>query len=334
MTYPVTQRHVATAAGVSQAVVSLVLSGGGDRLPWPTRQRVHAAVDALGYVPNRSAQRLRAKRTWSIGCVLPDISNPYYPALQRGVQEVAAAAGYDVVAMHTDGTPEQEQRLLAWGRERRVDGLVGVFFTLSERELGALAEDGVAILRVEPRRGSDIVLPLDNIYVDNRRAAKEAAEHLIRRGHRRIAMLSVDHGPGPERTAGYGTAMAEAGLPAQLALQASFTPEAGSAGMRSLLAGAQRPTAVFAANDLMALGAMMILREHGLQVPGDVAVMGFDDIEAARWVTPALTTVNQFQVAVGRVSAEMLLQRLAGLPPGTAGRQREMPFQLMLRESA
>ena len=332
--HSVTQRHVAAAAGVSQAVVSLVLSGGGDRLPSLTRQRVQAAADALGYVPNRSAQRLRAKCTWTIACVLPDICNPYYPALERGVQEVAAAAGYDVIAVHTDGTPAQERRLLDWGRERRVDGLVGVFFTLSGLELGALAEHGVAVLRVEARRKSDTVLPLDNIYVDNRRAAKEAVEHLIRRGHRRIAMLSVNGGPGPERVAGYAAAMAEANLPAQLEVQASFTPEAGSAGMLSLLAGAVQPTAVFAANDLMALGAMMTLRDHGLQVPGDVAVMGFDDIEAARWVTPALTTVNQFQRTLGRASAEMLLQRLAGLPPGTAGRQREMPFQLMMRESA
>jgi len=315
-------------------VVSLVLSGGGDHLPSLTRERVQAAATALGYVPNRSAQRLRAKRTWTIACVLPDISNPYYPALEQGVQEVAAAAGYDVIAVHTDGTPEQEKRLLGWGRERRVDGLVGVFFTLSGLELGVLAENNLAVLRVEARRKSETVLPLDNIYVDNRRAAKEATEHLIRRGHRRIAMLSVNGGPGPERAAGYAFAMAEAGLPAEMELQASFTPEAGSAGMSSLLAGTVRPTAVFAANDLMALGAMMTLRERGLQVPGDVAVMGFDDIEAARWVTPALTTVNQFQRALGRVSAEMLLQRLAGLPPGTTGRQREMPFQLMIRESA
>ncbi len=113
VTQPVIQRQVAVAAGVSQAVVSLVLSGCGDRLPLLTRQRVQAAADALGYVPNRSAQRLRAKRTWTIACVLPDISNPYYPALERGVQEVMTVAGYDVIAVHTDGTPDQEKRLLA-----------------------------------------------------------------------------------------------------------------------------------------------------------------------------------------------------------------------------
>ena len=122
MTQPVTQQHVAAAAGVSQAVVSLVLSGGGNRLPSLTRQRVQAAADALGYVPNRSAQRLRAKCTWTIACVLPDICNPYYPALERGVQEVAAAAGYDVIAVHTDGTPAQAAARLGTRAARRRPG--------------------------------------------------------------------------------------------------------------------------------------------------------------------------------------------------------------------
>lgn len=334
MTRTVTQRQVALAAGVSQAVVSLVLSGGGQRLPAETRLRVQEAAAALGYAPNRSAQRLRARRTWTIACVVPDISNPYYPALVRGVQEVAAAAGFDVIAVNTDGTPEQERRLLDWGRQRRVDGIVGVFFTLSGQQLATLADAGVAVLRIEARRKPGPALPLDNIYVDNRRAAQTAAEHLIRRGHRRIAMLSVDSGPGPERAAGYAAALTQAGLAPQTEIQVGFTPEAGAAGIMRLLDQPAPPTAVFAANDMMALGVLMALRDAGRQVPGDMAVVGFDNIDAARWVTPALTTVNQFQHGVGRVAAEMLLHRLTELPADAPGTQRELPFELVVRQSA
>jgi LacI family transcriptional regulator len=330
----VTQRQVAVAAGVSQSAVSLILSGAGERLPTETHDRVHAAVVELGYVTDQSAQRLRTRRTRTIACVVPDITNPYYPALERGVQEVAAAAGYDVIAINTDGIRDRERHLIKWGREHRVDGVIGVFFTLSRRELSVLVDEGVAVLRIEAQKKEPQAMALDAVFTDNRRAAKEAVEYLIGRGHRRITMLTVEAGPGPERAAGYAMAMAGAKLSVQVEVEDSFTPEAGSNAISRLLSQSVRPTAVFAANDMMALGALTTLQERGVRVPDDVAVLGFDDIEAARWVRPALTTVNQFQRELGRASATMMLERLRALPRTTPGRQREMPFQLVIRDSA
>jgi LacI family transcriptional regulator len=313
----------------------MVLGGGkAASLPDETYQKVLAAARRLGYVPNRSAQALKTSRTMTVACVVPDVANPFYPSLVRGVQAVADEAGYDVTVINTDGSAARERRFLDWSLRGAIDGIVGVFFTLRARDFAPLVAAGVCIARIETgaKRGGS--MPIDNLFVDNFTAARAATGYLIEKGHRRIAMIAGLGGPEATRTSGYLHAIAEAGMRQELVSRGEFNEENGYRATRVVLEASPRPTAIFAANDLMALGAMTAIREAGLAIPSNVALMGFDDIFAARVVTPPLSTVNQFQYDLGRAAAEMLLERLNALPPNTPGRGREMPFEIVRRSSA
>ncbi len=306
-------------------------------MPEATRRRVLGAVDELGYVPNGAARSLRTQRTSTIAAVIPDITNPFYPAFERGVQEVAEAGGYDLIVYNTGGVAERERRCVRSLQQGRVDGVVAVFFHLKAEDLRPLLERNVALVRLEAvKKGvSSLELPFDNLYVDNVAASRAAVEHLIRRGHERIGMISGGSGPGRARLGGYRAALAARGLPVEegLVRGGGFTADGGHDAMQVFLEGPNPPTAVFAANDVMAMGALVAMREAGLGVPGDIAVVGFDDIPAARLITPRLTTVAQFQENLGLRAAEMLLERLDGTAP-EHGRSEEMPYELIVRESA
>lgn len=327
-----TQKDVAARAGVSQAMVSMALSGSGAAIPEDTRRRIGAAAAELGYAPNRFARALRTSRTMTLACIVPDITNPFYPSLIRGIQSVAEAQGYDVLAVNTDGDPGRERHLLDWSRQGRVDGVVGVFWTLRAADFAPLLRGGVPVVRIESTRKGAGALPLDDIFVDSRAASLAMTRYLLGRGHRRVAMIAGRGGPQGARVEGCRAALAEAGIAPDVVLDEAFNEEGGLRAARALLGRDPRPTAIFAANDLMAIGAMQAIRESGLDVPGDVAVAGFDDIAAARLVSPGLTTVAQFQGEVGARAAEALLARLRGEAP-EAGTAREMPFRLIERGS-
>jgi LacI family transcriptional regulator len=327
-----TQKDVAKLAGVSQATVSMVLSGGAPTIPADTWERITSAAKELGYVPNRAAQALRTSRTMTIACIVPDITNPFYPALIRGIQSVTDKVSYDVLSVNTDGSAERERHFLDWFRQGRVDGVIGVFFTLRASDFKLLIDAGVPIVRIESakKRGGDIAL--DDIYVDSRAAARDVARYLIARGHRRIAMVAGRGGPQGVRIEGYQDALREAGLDSHVVVETTFSEVGGTRAAEQLLAGPFKPTAIFAANDLMAIGVMQALRGRGIDIPDQIAVVGFDDISAARLVTPPLTTVAQFQDRMGARAAEILLARLNGSAP-PVGTTEEMPFSLIERGS-
>jgi len=330
-----TQQDVARLAGVSQTTVSLVLSGPGASLvPEETRRRVLEAAERLGYVPDSNARGLRMRKTFTIASIIPDITNPFYPEVERGIQDVADQQGYDLIVYNTDGLEEKERKCLRSVLQRRVDGVVGVFFHLGANDLRPLLERGVHVVRLEPRAQETGPWPLDNLYVDSVAAARAATEYLLARGYWPIAMLSADTGPGPLRLRGYLEALSAHGLgvEADLLERSDFTERGGYEATRRLL-GRRRPRAIFAANDLMAMGALLALREAGLQVPDEVAVMGFDDIPTAKMVNPPLTTVKLFQEQLGRRAAAMLFERMRGEGPAM-GRSEEMPFELVVRCSA
>jgi LacI family transcriptional regulator len=330
-----TQKDIAKLAQVSQATVSLVLNGISDAsVPRATQLKVLHAAKSLGYVPNRVAQSLRTQQTKTLACIVPDITNPFYPALERGAQKSAEANGYDVLIYNTDGLPAKERRCLDRLLEGRVDGVIGVFFHLTAVDLRPLLERKIGVVRIEANPKKIGPWPLDNLFVDNAAGAKAAAEYLIERGHRRIAMIAGAGGPERNRVSGYLQALNEAGLEPQLVSHGDFNAESGYQLTKEMLAAGARPTALFAGNDLMAFGAMSAIREAQLTIPDDIAVMGFDDIFAARFVTPPLSTINQFQYELGRVAAEMVLERLNQLPPDSPGRQRQMPFEVVKRQSA
>lgn len=329
----ITQADVARVAGVSQASVSYVVNESAVPIPDETRKRIFAAMDQLGYVPNVMARRLRRGKTLTIAGIIPDILNPFYPAFERGIQEVTDEQGYDLIIYNTDGQREKEQRCLQSLLQGRVDGVIGVFFHLSALELLPLLKYQIALVRLEATQKKGGELPIDNIFVDNVLAAKDAVRYLIKQGHKRIGMLSSLDGPANFRLAGYQQALKEAGLKPEnpLIQHDSFDENGGFRATQKLLS--KRPTAIFAANDLMAMGAMMALRQRGLRIPKDVAVLGFDDIPVAKLVYPALSSVAQDQQALGRRAAEMVFERLSGAFTGP-GRAQGVAHQLVLRDSA
>lgn len=311
----------------------MVLSGGGaPAIPAETWERITKAARELGYAPNRAAQALRTSRTMMIACIVPDITNPFYPALIRGVQSVTDAISYDVLSVNTDGSPERERHFLDWFRQGRVDGVIGVFFTLKARDFKPLVDAGVPIVRIESskKRGGDIAI--DDIYVDSRAAARAVTKYLVDRGHQRVAMIAGRGGPQGVRIEGYRDALAEAGCEPHVVVDDEFSEVGGIRAAEAILSGSYKPTAIFAANDLMAIGAMQALRERAIDIPRDIAVVGFDDISASRLVTPPLTTVAQFQDRMGARAAEILLARLKGDFP-SVGTTEEMPFKLVERGS-
>jgi LacI family transcriptional regulator len=329
-----TQRDIAAATGLSQTAVSLVLNRvEPSTVSAEARERILQTARQLGYVANRMARNLQSARTHTLACIVPDITNPAYPALVRGLQPAAAAAGYDTMIYDTDGTPERERRALDWLSQGHVDGVLAVLFHIDDAELLAATQGRVAVVRVGGR-ANDPSSPIDRIYVDNAAAAQAMTQALIDKGHRRIVMVSCPLGPGAERRRGFRAAMKQAGLAARVIAAEDFTQAAGARAMSAELAGRFRASAVFAANDLLAIGVMAALRAAGRRVPDDVAVAGFDDIPAAQLLDPALTTVRRSEQEVGRFAAELLIARLDGPDADRPGRGFEWPFQLVMRDSA
>jgi LacI family transcriptional regulator len=330
-----TQADVAKLAGVSQTTVSHVLNNNTlVSLPLETRQRVMNAIEQLGYAPDRNAQSLRTGKTYTIAGIIPDITNPFYPTFERGIQDIAEGENYDLIMYNTDGMAEKERKALHSLQQGRVDGVIAVLFHLRVMDLMPLLENNIPVVRLEARRKNVGGLPLDNLYVDNVAAARTAVNYLIERGHRRIGMIAgQQQGPGNMRLMGYQEALEQHSIPCDEALiqYGAFNEVGGYEGMRALLD--MRPTAVFAANDVIATGALMALREAGMRVPDDMAVMGFDDIPMAKLLNPALTTITQFQANLGQRAAQMLFDRLNGAALHE-GRCEEMPYELVVRESA
>jgi LacI family transcriptional regulator len=332
-----TQYDIARELGVSQSTVSQVLGNrAASTIPEETRQRVLEAARALGYVPDRVARSLRTGKTNIIAAVIPDITNPFYPALVRGIQDVAEEHAYHVATYNSDGDGGKERQLLEVIMQARADGVILAPFHLDRAALQPLLDRQTpVVLLAGPDEYPD--LPVDNIGTDAVGSAQAATEYLIGRGHRRIALLTSDLAwAGRKRAEGYDRALKEQGLPIDDELVVwckDFTEKGGFEGMQRCARLRPLPTAVFAASDQLALGALLAARELGIDVPGQVAIIGIDDISLARLVSPALTTIAQDQERQGRQAAQMLFERLNQSYQGPP-RRIFMPYELIVRESA
>jgi LacI family transcriptional regulator len=328
-----TQNDIARLAGVSQATVSQVLNNAMvGSIPEETRRRVQDAIEQLGYVPDRAARSLRTNKTYTLAAVIPDITNPYYPTFIRGIQDEAERRGYDLVIYNTDGELQKEQKCLRSVRQSKVDGVIAVLFQLTAEHL---AELGAPVVHLQPK--PDTPPPVDVIYLDNPAATRDLVNYLIERGYDCIGMIAGEEDTPPRygRVRGYVQALSEHHIPLEeiLIRGGSYNQAGGYQGMKELLSLKQRPCAVFAANDLMAMGALVAAREAGLRVPEDIAIAGFDDIPTAALIDPPLTTVTQFQDQIGKRATEMLFDRINGTAPQEM-RVVEMPYRLIIRKSA
>ena len=291
-------------AGVSIATVSRALNGGP--IADATRARVTAAVAQLGFQRNAHAQSLASGRSRTVGVVVPDVAGPLYAQMARGIEDALEPLGMQFFLVTDNRTPEFGRRVLQSLLERRVDGLILIGNLIPSRELEGLLASGPATVTIE--READPT-PFDAIDLDNLGGAQQATQHLIERGHRRIAHVRVSRRAGTERLAGYRAALAAADLEPGPILDADFTE---ASGYQAGLALAARPgvSAVFCGNDRIALGLMRALSEAGIRVGHDLSVIGFDDLPFAAYLNPPLTTIRHNARDLGRRAAEHLIRML------------------------
>jgi DNA-binding LacI/PurR family transcriptional regulator len=331
----VSLKDVAAVAGVSVRTVSNVVNRFPHVAP-DTRARVEQALAELNYRPNLAARNLRRGRSGLIGLVVPEIDSPYFSELAAHLVLAAEERSWTVLVEQTGGDPARERAFLEGAAATFVDGLVFSPWGLGAADLRRSAEDTPLVLLGE--RSSDGVA--DHIAIDNVAAAVEATEHLITLGRRRIAAIGVQPHLTNEtarlRLEGYRACLRAAGHPRDERLEvqvAALHREDGAAAMRALLASDETPDAVFCFNDQLALGAIRAAHDAGLDVPGDLAVVGFDDIEDGRYSCPSLTTISPDKWAVAVRALECLAERLDGDRVDTA-RDIVVPHRLVVRESS
>jgi LacI family transcriptional regulator, galactose operon repressor len=333
-------QDVARAANVSQSTVSRILSPATSSskvlISEETRDKVLAVVKELGYHPNQYARSLRGKNSHAIGMLIADISNPFYHPMVRAVQDVASQHHYSLMIANSDHIREKEVLFCESLLRRPVDGAIIIPYHLTDDDFQDLIErTGMAISAI----GNHIQHPeVDVTYADDTKASYEAVRWLIeQRGHRRIAMLhsSLKYPVTIRRQGAFRQAMQDAGLsiPPEYMVEGDWSVEFGRTAITTLMKLSEPPTAIFAAADTIAIGALEMAEEMNYRVPEDIAIIGFDDIPASSWVRPRLSTVAQYPGQMGTLLANALFQRILGEYSGPA-RRYEVPCRFMERESA
>jgi LacI family transcriptional regulator len=306
-----TIKDVARHANVSVTTVSHVVNK-TRFVSEAGRERVEQAIRALGYVPSAVARSLQRSATNTLGMLIPNSSNPYFAEIVRGIEDRCFGAGYNLVLCNTDDEPRRQGIVLQVLAERRVDGLI-VVSSGEDPALPALLS-GLRIPTVMVDREVD-TLPCDLVETAHMQGALLAVQHLTALGHRRIACIGGPAGvaTADQRAEGWRMALAGMGLSSSGLLQpGDFKSEGGYAAMHAILRQTPRPSAVFVANDLMAIGALCAAHECGVCVPDELSLVGFDDIELARFACPPLTTVAQPKQRIAALAVDMLLERIEG----------------------
>ena len=318
----VTIRDVARLAGVSVTTVSHVLNGSRYVEP-ETKGRVRRAVEQLGYRPNLLARGLRRRETATIGLLIPDNSNPFFAEVARVIEDAGFAAGYSVILCNSDLSEEKQARYIDVLLAKQVDGLILISSGFGPARLERILGARVPVVIVDRELSG---VPVDQVIVDNDQGGCFAGEYLVRLGHRRIGCIAgpSDITPSAGRLTGFRRALSAAGV--ELALDAIVRGDgryaSGDDAMAELIRRDLGLTAVFAHNDLMAIGALSALRRAGLRAPEDISVIGFDNILQAAAMAPALTTIAQPVVELGQVSVRLLLDQI--------GQRTEQPSCIVL----
>jgi LacI family transcriptional regulator len=331
---PVTLRDVAAAAGVHTATASRALNPDTRKLVnADTARRVLDVATDLGYRPNPIARGLKTSRSYTIGVVVPDLRNPLFPPIARGIEERLEPAGYTSLLANTDNDPEREQLSFDALRARQVDGYITASARREHPLLQELAANGRPLVLVN-RATDDDALP--SVVPDDSDGMRQAVAHLAALGHRRVAHLAgpFELSTGVHRHEGFVQGMRAAGLTVEHDLVAAgslFTEAEGARQCRELLERARDFTAVLAGNDLLALGCLDALRDAGLECPRDVSVVGFNDMDWSKRFSPPLTTVRVPHHRLGIAAADLLLERLADA--GAPVRHVVLPVELVVRGS-
>lgn len=327
----VTHKDVAERAGVSVATVSYVINKGPRPVATETRERVEEAIAALGYYPNELARSLRIQQTSTVGLIIPNSANPFYAEIARELERTCTAEGVLVLLCNSEREPEREKRFIQMLRAKQVDGAVITPHSDVMALLQPLLAAHIPVVVLEHS-----VPGLHCIAIDDMEGGRLATEHLIGLGHRRIGLIRRRQitALSMRRHEAYRLALAEAGLSYDPAIVVKSGPlqADGYAAMQRLLALPDPPTGVFTHNDIIAMGAIRAILDTGLSVPGDISIVGYDDITAAAYLAPPLTTIRSPKVEMGRLAGQTILRLAQGdvtLPPRT----ETLPVQLIVRAS-
>ena len=322
---------VAKRAGVSPMTVSRVVNGSGPVSP-KLRARVEKALKETGYVPNTVARNLRTKRTDTIGLVMPDITNPFFTHVVRGVEVAARDAGLLLLLANTDQRPDEESRVVSMLLQRQVDGMLAIPAGTCADTARLCKEAGVPLVIVDRR--PETPGSIDVVRADAEGGAYELGKLLAALGHKHTAVVT-----GPEyvptavdRAAGFAKAVEEEGLPAPTVVHGDFSLESGHDVTVELMKQEPRPTAIFAANNFLAIGTQHAIEEMGLRVPEDVALVGLDDLPTEMVTFPFLTVAAQPAEEMGRRAVEQLLKRIK--EPDAAPEEILLPTELTVRRSS
>ncbi len=306
----VTIKDIAKEAGVSIATVSMIMNQKDKNISDSTREKVREIASRRGYVPNMMARSLKTRKTRIIGLIIPDITNPFFPEIARGAEDMASTAGYSVIFCNTDDKLIREDTYIEILTEKTVDGII--FAHSADRADMEFTACRVPIVLIDRDSGASSLA--GRVLVDNRKAAFSGVSYLIERGYRRIAYIagSMTTVTARERLEGYRDALAAGNLDWDPALvkKGDYRSQWGYEAVKELRDEGASYEAVFCGNDLIAIGAMRALREMGKRVPEDMGVMGFDDIYLAGTATPPLTTVRQPIYDMGYQAAKILIDAI------------------------
>ena len=326
-----TIREVAESAGVSYATVSHVINN--TRLvSQETRQRVLAAMDALNYRPNALARSLRQGKSNTLGLVLPDSANPFFAEISRSIEDEAFKKGYSVFLCNTELDTERELFYVDVLSKKQVDGIIFIAAGDQADSLDFLVRRNMPVVMIDRDLPN---VEVDAVLTDNQLGGLLATRHLLELGHTRIACIAGPSSitPSAERIIGYRKALEEGGIlyDESLILRGDYHAQSGMEITHAILKMDPRPTAIFALNDLMALGALRAAAEAGFAVPRDLAIVGYDDLDIARFTNPPLTTIAQPKKEVGARAVSMLVDRISRKsgPPS----RLLLPPELIVRRS-
>jgi len=325
----VSLKDIANAAGVSHSTVSRALSN-NPLVAEKTRRRIERIAKRKGYAPNAIARGLVTQRTRAIGVIVTSIADPFVTEVVRGIEEVAANSGYRVFLGTSHNEPAREVNLIKAMREWHVDGVI-----VASSRMGALHQPllkgiGAPIVLINNQKQQKGLI--HSVAVDDIQGGQLATDHLLSQGHCVIGYISgpADYTSNSNRLAGYQRALAAANIPFDPALvQPGNGRVEGGEQVTQLLNRVPHLTAIFCYNDMTAIGALSTLKRHGLRVPDDISLVGFDDIPFAAYVDPPLTTIQQPKDEMGRLAVQMLLDLLNGKPVANV----MLPGQLIVRES-
>ena len=323
---------IAEAAGVSKTTVSHVLSGKRP-VAAATKERVLKIMEEFGYRPNFFAQALVTQRSQTIALITQDITNPFYPSVARGVQQAATEGGRIVMLFDLGIDPARLRGFVDLATQRRIDGVIAAANGLDAAMLGTLESAGIPVVSIGPMPAG---VAVDWVSADDQAIVEDAVRYLHAKGHERIGFIGGVSTvmPGSGRRQGYRRAMQALGLrsPPALQIDGNWARDGAAAATGRMLDLPSPPTAIVCANDIMAIGALDAAFARGLSVPGDLAIVGVDDIDAASLVRPSLTTVRIPAEEIGRAAAMLLLRRLSDRQ---GPRQHiSIPHALVARDSA